>query len=868
MFDAIPAELRTIDRCVGWRLECRDDKWTKPPKTVEGRPASSTDPATWSTFDDARDAYLARRHRLDGVGIVLIADDDLVAVDIDHATDPDGKVKPWAQEIVDRFGDAYVERSPSGTGLRILCRGRKLNRRCKAGYHDGAVEVYERDRFVTLTGHRLSGGDRLPDCTDALAWLAATVFPEKPKAVTATRPVETLPDDAELLAKAFDAKNGPKLRRLFDGDWDGYPSRSEADLALASGLAFYTGPDPARLGRLLRQSGLAREKWDRPGDNYFARTVGKALADATGFYTPGRNGGFVGCRVNGHPENGHPEGGIVGSVGCRVEETPEWEAPAPLRSLPAVAPFDFDLLPVAFREFVRDAAERMQAPPDYIGPAMMVALGSVVAGQVGIRPKERDDWTEITNLWGGIVGRPGVLKSPALEQALKFLKRMEAEEREKFIEAARDWQKTEIIRKAKAKATEAAIVKAVSKGGNADALADQFVAEQEEGDAPIRRRYMTSDATVEKLGAILAETGRNVLTYRDELPGFFRSLDKQGNESARQFYLEAWSGLGSFTFDRIGRGTIDIPTCRVSVFGGVQPGPLAEYLSGATNGGRNDDGLMQRFSVFVWPDVPKVWRNVDRWPDTEAKNAAHEVFRRLADIDPAKIGATVEAGSMVPYLRFDPDAQRAFNEWRAGLEARLRSGTLPAVLEAHLAKYRKLVPALSLLMHLADGHAGPVGVESIRKAVGWAAYLETHARRVYGAAIDPTRELARSLLVKIRAGELSDGFSLRDVYRREWSGLADREQVEPVVRLLCETGWLREEREQKTKPKFTYYINPAAFEPSAEPTPDISDESPPDDGPDPLCEAHSPNRHPTNPTNLGDPTEPEAFDDEVTEWRA
>jgi hypothetical protein len=64
----------------------------------------------------------------------------------------------------------------------------------------------------------------------------------------------------------------------------------------------------------------------------------------------------------------------------------------------------------------------------------------------------------------------------------------------------------------------------------------------------------------------------------------------------------------------------------VSILGGIQPGPLAHYLRDVFEGGIGDDGLIQRFQLVVWPDVSREWRNIDRWPDSEAKQLAFAVF--------------------------------------------------------------------------------------------------------------------------------------------------------------------------------------------------------------------------------------------------
>src|SRR5262249_34854389 len=133
---------------------------------------------------------------------------------------------------------------------------------------------------------------------------------------------------------------------------------------------------------------------------------------------------------------------------------------------------------------------------------------------------------------------------------------------------------------------------------------------------PTERRYIVNDSTVEKIGEILNQNPRGLLLFRDEITGFLRTLDREGHESDRAFYLEAWDGRGSYVYDRIGRGTIHIKSVTLSILGGIQPGPLSLYLRQTISGGTSDDGLMQRFQLLVFPDVSKEWKNVDRWPDT------------------------------------------------------------------------------------------------------------------------------------------------------------------------------------------------------------------------------------------------------------
>jgi putative DNA primase/helicase len=139
--------------------------------------------------------------------------------------------------------------------------------------------------------------------------------------------------------------------------------------------------------------------------------------------------------------------------------------------------------------------------------------------------------------------------------------------------------------------------------------------------------------------------------------------------------------------------------------------------------------------------------------------------------------------------------------------------------ESHLAKYRSLIPSLSLILHLLDGGVGPVGAPSLGKAIEWGRYLESHARRLYSSVTDAPAVAARLLAVRIQAGDVKDLFATRDVYRMGWSGL-DKDQTVAAIDVLLSLNWL-EERLMETagRPKMQYAINPKIpISPRDEPT--------------------------------------------------
>lgn len=234
----LPDDMVQRRQWVAWRY-LPPEKPGGEPRKVPFTPgtqheAKTNDPTTWGPYADACADVSAGR--ADGIWFVFSKNDPYFGIDLDDCRNPKtSEIDPWAQTIIDRFG-TYTEPSPSGTGIH------------------------------------------------------AEICPPKP---TAPRPTSKwsgvgMTND-EILAKAFNAANGEKIRRLYEGDTTEYPSSqtdpgfsNEADLALVSLLCGYT-PDDEQLADLLRTSGLYRRKLDR--HDYVARTIQRARSTQTWWYS-------------------------------------------------------------------------------------------------------------------------------------------------------------------------------------------------------------------------------------------------------------------------------------------------------------------------------------------------------------------------------------------------------------------------------------------------------------------------------------------------------------------------------------------------------------------------------------------------------
>ncbi|NLT34279.1 MAG: hypothetical protein GXX83_00030 [Gaiellales bacterium] len=271
-YESIPAELQALAQWVVWRYEWRKGKWTKVPYQA-ARPrveASSTDPATWGTFEQA----LAAVAEADGIGFVFSPDDPYTGVDLDALT-PETE---WAIRKL----DSYTEKSVSGRGAHVIVKSALKEGK---GRRKGDFEIYSQSRYFAMTGVPLDGrlhriAPRQAEVDAVMGRLLGEDKPDAPR--LPPTPIDA--SDQWILERMFSAKNGRNVSALWMGYTDGYTSHSDADAALCCHLAFWTGRDPERIDRLFRQSNLYREKWERA--SYRDPTIDGAIRLTKEVYTP------------------------------------------------------------------------------------------------------------------------------------------------------------------------------------------------------------------------------------------------------------------------------------------------------------------------------------------------------------------------------------------------------------------------------------------------------------------------------------------------------------------------------------------------------------------------------------------------------
>ncbi|WP_371970986.1 YfjI family protein [Acinetobacter sp. AL9] len=538
----------------------------------------------------------------------------------------------------------------------------------------------------------------------------------------------------------------------------------------------------------------------------------------------------------------------------------EWGEPEPIKAeLLPVQQLTRDMLPTDLSEYVFDNAERADhMPSDFVAVSLLTCLGGLIGARVSIKPKQQDDWEIVPNLWGGIIGNPSMKKSPAFNAGAKPLNNLvmkakaEAkqkkggviamptdEEREKAKQAIIEKQKIALELASKIKALNATIAsKKTTEEEREKAIANlaEIKAEQEiiehmqshaDDEAIPEKRYLTNDTSPEALTDLEINNPNGIIIIRDELIGLLSSLTRNGEDTGRAFYLEGWNGTGSYQYDRIVRGAGYIPNHCITLLGGIQPDKLITYLESTVQGTGND-GLLQRFQLLVYPDAP-TWKYEDRYPNKDARSAVYELFEAIDSLNPSelvKMGAEpADQYNDRPYFRFSESAQALFIDWFTQLNAEKIANEEHAIIQEHLSKYGKLMPALALIFHIIDGvnfgNVGAVSKASAEMAIQWCEYLEKHARRIYGLVLNSSELKASALALKLQQLPVehewlsSEGVTASQILRKNWKHLATIESVYEALDVLAEKHWVQLEEVEPTvkggRPKKRFLINKKIF---------------------------------------------------------
>ena len=447
---------------------------------------------------------------------------------------------------------------------------------------------------------------------------------------------------------------------------------------------------------------------------------------------------------------------------------------------PATAPIDLwnrldppplphGLLPSVIEDFAFEQGATMGADPAGLAAGALTICAAAIPDRIKLKVKQHSGWMEATRLWTGLVGDPSTKKSPIIYQVARPLQRIDAALYYAYVAAKAQWDALD--RDAK-RATP----------------------------PPPQTRVKIDDVTVEAAQEILRDSPDGVLYLRDELSGFFGSMDKyvgvRNTVGDRGFWLQAYNG-GTYTYDRIKRGSGYIEHLSVSVLGGIQPEAMRKLVEDSV-----DDGLIQRINPIM-------------------------LRRGEVGHDEPMSGATMDYEALVERLRnmqqsaYDVVLEGAAREVRQELERKHHElSELELVnkkLGAHIGKYDGIFARLCLLWHCIDSPkeapSPEITAACARKVADFLShFLLPHAiafySSIYGLSDDHDRLTA--IAGYILAHKI-EHLTNRVVQRgdRSMRGLR-RHEVENICHQLSALGWVTEGQRRRATDPPCWNVNPEA----------------------------------------------------------
>jgi hypothetical protein len=511
---------------------------------------------------------------------------------------------------------------------------------------------------------------------------------------------------------------------------------------------------------------------------------------------------FAGCHHNGCRDNKWEDlrtlydGSKSPASSSIVHSDYDWHDPIPFSTgLSPVPKLDPILIPPSMHDWIVDISERMHVPMDFPTITAILVAGSLIGRKACIYPKQNDDWNIVPNLWGMLISKPGEKKSPSVGKAMKFIYKFQDMA---YKDNQADMVKYDVKKKAAdqtKKVLEASLKKSIEANDATNTQTIMASLEKVKCDSPIVKRYYTTDATIEKIGEICRDNPNGLLLFRDELVGWFNSLSKAGREEDRTFYLQSWNGDGQYTFDRIGRGNVVIPSLCLSVFGTIQPNVISQFIHGKK---AVEDGLIQRFQLMVYPDQLDTLQDIDRAPDQQAELQAKRIYSALSNLKPRIDSLTGDPVPVDYRCEYDHGAQAMMSEWIREFEKRNRFEEFEnSAMKLHYSKYSNLMPSLALIFFMIDRASGKcnfVQVQPIHVAMAgaWAEHLEAHANRVYSLESEKKYQPSLTILKMIKAGQI-DGTSFHpwEVTKKGRSCLRNPAATLEALKKLEEYGWVK-----------------------------------------------------------------------------
>lgn len=635
-FDTVPEEMRRLNNWVVWKAE-PSDKVTKDGEQVldkvlkqtNGKPASTTSPATWTSFQDAYQSY--SNGNFDGIGFVFEPNNRIIGVDMDgHFSDGE----PITKNAEVMCSKTYVEVSPSGTGGHAYFIG-DLPDDIKHKHKDsqGEIEIYNSGRYFTFTG-QMVGQDEILEDEKFINIIIKQFFHKE----TPDFNID-ISDERSRLLPSTDIKRkmlkNEKINRLFDGDIADYEDDdSSADMALANYLAFYTAKNYKQMDEIFRESGLMRDKWDEMrGDvTYGERTLKKAILECRNVYkhstiNPQEAGSYV------------------------------WDDLVTFDH-DAILPFPRHIFPDWLEEYIDQVSQSTQTPRD------MAAMGAFTALSIASNKKFNinifGDWSEPLNTYLLTLMPPSSKKSQVFNHMMNPISDFQKEFRDFMKPKIRENKDNLEIKEKRIASLKKRIIEP-KKGDTVSELEEDLSYAREDLENTnilTEPTYIVDDVTPEVLAQLLEENDEKIGIVSAEGGLFTNIQGRYSDVTNYDVYLSGHPGDRMSTH-RLSREAVELEEPLISIGIFAQPSIIQSVPRELF-----DKGLMARF-LYSLPNDNRGERQIrPRQIDPQVKDKYYNNVRGLMGLNANNISLTMSdtADSKVQLLQEEIELRQGVGE--------------------------------------------------------------------------------------------------------------------------------------------------------------------------------------------------------------
>jgi len=335
--------------------------------------------------------------------------------------------------------------------------------------------------------------------------------------------------------------------------------------------------------------------------------------------------------------------------------------------------FPLEIYPDNIQNYLLECNRTLNSSIDYMGCAFLWVLSVIIGNSIKIQVKT--GWIESVNLWLALVGKPGVGKTPNIENVIFPLHKANSLEIKNYIKKLTSFEKYKDL----------------------DKKEKERVEEQRE---PKKTQFIANDITLEALIELHSENQNSIGVFKDELSGWLKDMNKYRAGSDLEFWLSTWSNKGVSLNRRTSKNAF-IESPIIPVLGGIQPGILNDFFTAENK----DNGFIDRM-LTCYPDV-----KIEEFSDAEMHEDVHEWYNSYVlnfydKIKKEYILKDSEDEIISHVALLSPEAKKEYIRIDKEITAIQNSDVENEYMKSMLPKQKSYIPRFALMLNVLYAHEG------------------------------------------------------------------------------------------------------------------------------------------------------------------